>query len=341
MGDGTTTNRTTPVQVSGLSGVTAIAGGSGHTIALKSDGTVWAWGWNEYGQLGNVTTTTTNSTTPVRVGGLSLSDVTAIAVGIEHSIALKSDETIWAWGRNEYGQLGDGTTTDRYSPVQLNSNRASATDVITGNIMDAITFTGIAGATVSTDTGGFLTTTEADGSYILEVAPESYTLTASATGYTSNVKSVTVVEDEKAQADFLLQPTTIPGNVTEIWYGWYLLKHKKKSVWHFEEGEIKLYLTKPIYNTFAKRFKGTYTTFETNDGEEINETNRRRGKVKGVWNENKNKITITFTQTYPCKTKYKGKAKITQYDDLRFIENVKIEDCKGAYFISFSCSVED
>jgi hypothetical protein len=69
LGDGTTTNRTTPVQVSGLSGVTAIAAGTHHSLALKGDGTVWAWGGNWYGQLGDGTTT--NSTTPVQVSGLS------------------------------------------------------------------------------------------------------------------------------------------------------------------------------------------------------------------------------------------------------------------------------
>ena len=64
------TQRTTPVQVSSLSGVTAIAEGHYHTLAMKSDGTVWAWGWNDYGQLGDGTTT--DRTTPVQVIGLSL-----------------------------------------------------------------------------------------------------------------------------------------------------------------------------------------------------------------------------------------------------------------------------
>jgi alpha-tubulin suppressor-like RCC1 family protein len=65
LGNGTTTSTTTPVQVSGLSGVIAITAGSNFNLALKSDGTVWAWGYNQYGQLAN--NTLTNASTPVQV----------------------------------------------------------------------------------------------------------------------------------------------------------------------------------------------------------------------------------------------------------------------------------
>src|SRR6266446_1181073 len=99
LGNGTFTNSNTPAQVSGLSGVTAIAGGAEHSLALKSDGTVWAWGYNALGQLGNGTFTGSN--TPVQVSGLS--GVTALAVGFSHSLALKSDGTVWAWGFNNEG----------------------------------------------------------------------------------------------------------------------------------------------------------------------------------------------------------------------------------------------
>ena len=116
MGDGTTTHRSTPVQVSSLSDVTAIAGGGLHTIALKSDGTVWAWGYNYFGQLGDGTTTTKRGT-PVQVS--SLSDVIAIAGGAHYTIALKSDGMVWTWGDNSSGQLGEGTYEDRSTPVQV------------------------------------------------------------------------------------------------------------------------------------------------------------------------------------------------------------------------------
>lgn len=115
LGDGTTTSKTTPVQVFGLTGITAIAGGGYHSLALKSDGTVWAWGDNGYGQLGDGTIT--QRIAPVQVYGLT--GITTIAAGNCHSLALKSNGTVWAWGWNGYGQLGDGTTTDKITPVQV------------------------------------------------------------------------------------------------------------------------------------------------------------------------------------------------------------------------------
>src|SRR5947207_720049 len=110
LGIGTTANSNTPVQVTGLTGVTAVRGGEGgcHSLAVKNDGTVWAWGQNAHGQLGNVTTT--GSLTPVQVTGLT--GVMAVAAGGQYSLAVKSDSTAWAWGYNGYGQLGNGTTSD-------------------------------------------------------------------------------------------------------------------------------------------------------------------------------------------------------------------------------------
>lgn len=113
---GTGTNKSVPTQVTALSGVIAIAGGGFHSLAVKSDGTVWAWGWNVYGQLGN--NSTVSSSTPVQVSGLS--SVTGVAAGRRHSFALKSDGTVWAWGDNSDGQLGDGTSANQKTiPVQV------------------------------------------------------------------------------------------------------------------------------------------------------------------------------------------------------------------------------
>ena len=115
VGDGTTTHRWSPVQVSGLTGVTGLDAGEAHSLALRQDGTVWTWGYNTDGQLGDGTTT--HRASPVQVPGLS--SVTALAPGRTHSLVLRQDGTVWAWGANGNGQLGDGTTTQRYSPVRV------------------------------------------------------------------------------------------------------------------------------------------------------------------------------------------------------------------------------
>ena len=88
---------------------------SGHSLALKADGTVWAWGLNIYGSLGDGTEVIRS--VPVQI--VELTGVVSISTYGYHSIALKSDGTVWAWGRNVYGQLWDGTLTDRFSPVQV------------------------------------------------------------------------------------------------------------------------------------------------------------------------------------------------------------------------------
>ena len=122
LGDGTTTNRSTPVQVQGLSDVKAVSASgvypwgpspNGWSLFLKTDGTVWASGYNGDGQFGDGSKT--SRTTPVQV----LADVAAISTGVTHSLFLKTDGSAWASGYNYYGQLGDGTTTNRASPVQV------------------------------------------------------------------------------------------------------------------------------------------------------------------------------------------------------------------------------
>lgn len=112
LGDGSTANRLTPADVLGLSGVTGIVAGWGHTCALIGDGTVRCWGSNSYGQLGDgkgAYLWEQHSATPVAVVGLS--GATAIAAGGYHTCALMEGSSVRCWGSNHSGQLGDGTIT--------------------------------------------------------------------------------------------------------------------------------------------------------------------------------------------------------------------------------------
>jgi len=93
----------------------SISAGAYHTLTARTDGSVWAWGGNYEGQLGDGTTNPRS--TPVRITGIS--GVIEVAAGYHHSVALRSDGTVWAWGRNLFGQLGDNTTNQRLAPVQV------------------------------------------------------------------------------------------------------------------------------------------------------------------------------------------------------------------------------
>jgi alpha-tubulin suppressor-like RCC1 family protein len=98
-----------------LTGVSKVAAGPWHALALKTDGTVVAWGRNQYGQLGDGAPTATVAVprTVEISAGVPLSNVVAIAAGATHSVALLADGSVYAWGYNVYGALGDGTTINR------------------------------------------------------------------------------------------------------------------------------------------------------------------------------------------------------------------------------------
>jgi alpha-tubulin suppressor-like RCC1 family protein len=108
----------------------AIYAGKEHTVALKSDGTVWTWGDNTYGQLGVDPSTTPQSADPVQVPGLS--NVKAVAAGGYHCFALLHNGDVYAWGDNTYGQLGDGTTDGSFSPVLTDSDVHGSTAIAAG-----------------------------------------------------------------------------------------------------------------------------------------------------------------------------------------------------------------
>jgi len=147
LGNGTTTNSSTPVQVNLPNGgfVTAIAGGASHSLALTSAGLVLAWGSNASGQLGDGNTT--DSSTPVRVTQPPFAlNLSAIAGGGGHSLALTSTGQVVAWGSNNAGQLGNGTTTSGTcsclsTPVQVSLPAGASVSAIAGGGQHSLALT--------------------------------------------------------------------------------------------------------------------------------------------------------------------------------------------------------
>ncbi len=145
LGDGTLVRRLTPVSSKYLNDLSllrefiSISAGTNNSLAVRSDGTVWAWGYNNYGKLGDGTTTTRTAGVPVLASanqGDVLTGVTAVEAGLIHSLALK-DEKVFAWGANSsfYG-LGDGTSTNKLFPV----NTIDDTGAVLSNIVAISSF---------------------------------------------------------------------------------------------------------------------------------------------------------------------------------------------------------
>ena len=150
----------TPTQV--MSGVTAVAAGFFHSLALKSDGTLWTFGSNGRGQLGTATNFRSGNPNPAPVQVMS--GVVAIAAGEVHSLALKSDGTVWAFGGNNFGQLGANTGVDNSTPTQVLFGAPPATmavpSAVAGNGSAVVSFAApasdlaITGYTVTASPGG-------------------------------------------------------------------------------------------------------------------------------------------------------------------------------------------
>ncbi|WP_170300401.1 RCC1 domain-containing protein [Myxococcus fulvus] len=117
LGDGTKQRRPNPILVPGLTGVSTLAAGATHVLALRGDGSIWSWGSNYKGELGDGVPM--NTATPALVQDANVTGALAVAAGHSHSLLLQSDGTVWSWGDNEAGQLGDGTRVRRIVPAQV------------------------------------------------------------------------------------------------------------------------------------------------------------------------------------------------------------------------------
>jgi alpha-tubulin suppressor-like RCC1 family protein len=117
LGDLTQPYSFAPVQIHGLPpGIVQVAGGLHHSLAVAADGSVWTWGSNAHGALGYPTPGADSSPTPHQVPGLS--GVRQVAAGEDFTVALRSNGEVSTWGRNDIGQLGNGTLTDRTTPAR-------------------------------------------------------------------------------------------------------------------------------------------------------------------------------------------------------------------------------
>lgn len=118
LGNGITAiNKDVPTRIGTGSEWTSVSAGTNHTLAVTEDGTLWAWGSNSSGQLGDGTVVDKNI--PTQVGTDTIWK--GASAGEQHSVALRLDGTLWAWGSNTYGQLGNGTTASSNEPLRIDS----------------------------------------------------------------------------------------------------------------------------------------------------------------------------------------------------------------------------
>ena len=118
LGDGTTTDRKTPTKISSSLGWATVAAGHDHSLGIKIDGSLWAWGLNDHGQLGDGTTTGRKKPVAIAAG----TKWVAVSAGFRYSLGIKTDGSLWAWGINDKGQLGNGTDTERHVPTRVLSS---------------------------------------------------------------------------------------------------------------------------------------------------------------------------------------------------------------------------
>jgi uncharacterized repeat protein (TIGR01451 family) len=144
LGDGSWNNQNVPTRVAMLSDIVSIAAGDADSFAIRADGTLWAWGWNAYSQLGDGTVD--QKPTPVQIMdplnptkpfGWNHGGVVEVAASYRHTLARMADGTVWAWGYNYSGQLGDDTTLGKSTPVQVKTDTGYLNNVIALSASDA------------------------------------------------------------------------------------------------------------------------------------------------------------------------------------------------------------
>jgi alpha-tubulin suppressor-like RCC1 family protein/uncharacterized protein YjdB len=201
IGDGTTTNRLVPRTATGVSGATSIASGFHHTCVTQSAGTVRCWGYNGHGELGD--NSTSSRTTSVAVSDITSGGVKVVAGG-HHTCLLMASGAVKCWGRNDSGELGDATTTRRYTPrdvtglssgvIELSATNGYSTCAIVAN--DALKCSGYNdwGQLGNLSTGNVNVPTDVDGAYATGGRTETTlgSLSLPGSGYTTSSPSFTL-----------------------------------------------------------------------------------------------------------------------------------------------------
>jgi alpha-tubulin suppressor-like RCC1 family protein len=142
LGDGTLDGRSSPVSViGGITNWSQVSAGTSHSLGVTSTGIAYAWGYNSNGRLGDGTTT--NRSSPVTVIG-GITNWSQLSAGLNHSLGLRSNGILYAWGRGAEGRLGDGNATDRSSPVTVVGGITNWSQVSAGDHSLGVTTTGIA-----------------------------------------------------------------------------------------------------------------------------------------------------------------------------------------------------
>ncbi|HEX2911096.1 MAG TPA: hypothetical protein VH186_09835 [Chloroflexia bacterium] len=202
-----------PAQVPGLSGVKAVAAGSAFSVVLKIDGTVWSWGQNDRGQLG-LGSVFNSTKTPQQAQG-NLASVASISAGADHTLALKTDGTVWAWGYNAFGQLGNNTNTNSSLPLQIQGIQNVRT-IVSGGAHSLVILP--LSVNLSLDTTSF---TFADQNAFTKSPVQRLTITNPATSTTAlKINQVALAGNDPSDFSYSYSPgfpVTIPvGSSTQI-----------------------------------------------------------------------------------------------------------------------------